>query len=196
MRNSCLFIFFVVCASWLKAGEIISAVDTRAEILSIEKAIYDLTDITVLSRSTQFLSFRESISEAKATEIVCMIRSKELKSDGALIGLFAMEVLPEERYWAVTAPLLSGDLDQSVLARVLMCPFPYGPGYANCIKNDTVRSKLKALNSAPECDDNVKNWISFILSGEAAKAYAKFKKDPVQFGYPSKYLLPRSQRSK
>jgi hypothetical protein len=190
-----LTVFILFLTPWLMAGEANSAVDTKTAILSIEKSIYDLTDMTVLLRSQPFLSFRENVNEARAAEIVCLIQSGELKSDAALIGLFAIEALPEERYWAVTAPLLSHNTDQGLLARVLVCPFPYGPGYVNSSKDDSLKAKLKALESAPECDETVKNWISFILSGEGAKAYARFKRDPKQFGYPPKYLEPRPNKN-
>jgi hypothetical protein len=164
--------------------------DTKSAILAIEKSIDGLTDLTVLLRCDAFLSFRRSITEAKATEIVCLIQSQELKGDAASIGIMAAQFLPEERYWAVTMPLLSRHTERLVLQDMLMPALPYGPGYAHSITNAACKEKLTALKNDPEISGSVKGIIDVILTGELAKIYSKFKRDPEDFNYSRKFLEP------
>jgi len=74
--------------------------------------------------------------------------------------------------------------------KILMPPLPYGPGFAHSFTNDLFRKKLAALKTEPKINHQVKDLVSFILSGEAASSYAKFKKDPQEFNYQREYLEP------
>jgi hypothetical protein len=141
-------------------------------------------------RCDSFLSFRKSVTEATATEIVCLIQSRELKGDAASIGILAAQFLPEERYWAVTMPLLSSHIEELVLRDILTPALPYGPGYRHSITNAACQKKLTALKNEPETSANVKGMIDLILSGELAKTYSKFKQDPEEFNYNRKFLEP------
>jgi hypothetical protein len=180
----------LICLGQLYAADTNSVGDTKGAILAIEKSVYDLTDQTVLLRCDAFLALRRSVTEAKASEIVCLIQSQELKGDAACIGIMAAQFLPEERYWAVTMPLVSSHTEGLVLQDMLEPALPYGPGYAHCITNAACKRKLTALNNDPEINGNIKGIIDRILSGEEKKIYAKFKRDPEDFNYPRKFLEP------
>jgi hypothetical protein len=180
----------LICIGRLYASDRNSVGDTRGAILAIQKSIYDLTDLTVLLRCDAFLSFRKSVTEAKASEIVCLIQSQELKGDAASVGIMATQFLFEERYWAVTMPLLSSRTEGLVLHDILMPALPYGPGYAHSITNAACRNKLTALKSDPEISGSLKGIIDLILTGELAKIYSRFKRDPEGFNYSRKFLEP------
>jgi hypothetical protein len=164
--------------------------DIRTAILTIEKPIGDLTDQTTLLRCEPFLTFRKSITEAKATGIVRLIRSKELQGDAASIGILAAQFLPEERFWAVTMPLLSVHTEEVVLRDILMPALPYGPGYAHSITNEIYKDKLITLKNDPGLSSSLQDTIDFILKGESAKMYSRFKRDPHRFNYNREFLVP------
>jgi hypothetical protein len=178
------------CIGHLYASDTNSVRDTKSTILAIEKHIGDLTDLTILLRCDAFLSFRKSVTEAKATEIVCLIQSRELKGDAASIGILAAQFLPEERYWAVTMPLLSSHTEEFVLRDILTPALPYGPGYGHSITNAACRKKLTALKNEPETSASVKAMIDLILTAESNKIYSRFKRDPEEFNYNRKFLEP------
>jgi len=181
---------FLICIGELNAADANSVADTRSAILAIEKSIGDLTDSTVLLRCEAFLSFRRSVTEEKATEIVCIIQSRELKGDAASIGILAAQFLPEERFRIVTMPLLSSRTEELVLRDILMPPPPYGPGYAHSITNAACKKKLTALKNDPETYGSIKGIIDLMLSGEGKRLYSKFKRDPEEFNWPRKFLEP------
>ena len=185
----CLAILFI-WVGHVGGAETNSSANIEGTILAIQQSIGDLTDGTVLLGHEAFLSFRRSITEAKATEIACLIQSRELKGDAASIGILAAQFLHEERYWAVTMPLLSSHIEELPLRDILMPPLPYGPGYAHSITNAACRKKLTALKNDPEISASVKGAIDLILSGESAKIYSRFKRDPEEFNYSRKFLEP------
>jgi hypothetical protein len=159
--------------------------EVKAAILSIQQSVMDLTDTTVLLRLKDFTSLRNTLTKPAATNIVRLVQEKQLTLDQAEIGVYLIAGFPEEDYWAVTAPLLSPETDQNLLARVLACPLPYGPGYCNALRSDVRKRQLEALRADPRLSGRVRDIIDFVLSGDAAKAYKDFRKDPEKFGYPA-----------
>src|SRR5580765_4121315 len=150
MKTLLCCITLSIWTRWMNGAETNSPPDTKSAILAIETSVGDLTETTVLLRSEKFLSFRRSITSTKAAEIVCLIQSKELTGDLAIIGLHAIEVLPEQEYWAVTMPLVTTQTDEYLLVNILMSPAPYGPGYAHSTTNETCQTKLAALKNDPK----------------------------------------------
>jgi len=186
----CYLTILLIGIGHLYAADTNSVDDTKSAILAIEKSIGDLTDQTVLLRCDAFLSFRRSVTEATASEIVRLIQSHELKGDSASIGILAAQFLPEERFWAVTMPLLSSQRDGYLLRSIIMPPLPYGPGYAHSITNAACRKKLTALKNEPKVCPSVNGIIDLILTGELNKIYLEFKRDPQEFNYNRKFLEP------
>lgn len=156
-------------------------VQIKDVIVSIQKEIVDLTNPLEPLFNRQFVATRKVMTEKTARQIVQLIRQGVLTNDTqADVGVLLLSGLKERSYWIVTQPLLTTNTNPEVLHSVLDPPFPYGLGYANTYKIPWYRNRLLHLKAQRPDGD-----FDLILSGEDAKDYADYLKNPQKYGYPS-----------
>ena len=149
-------------------------------IVSIQKYVVDLTDGLVLLHDAQFVAIRKAMTEKTARQIVQLLRQGALTNDTqADVGVLLISGLKERSYWIVTQPLLTTNTNPEVLHSMLSPPFPYGPGYANTYKIQWYRNRLLQLKA-----QKPDGYYDLILSGEDARDYADYLKNPEAYGYP------------
>jgi hypothetical protein len=181
-----LALLFSICAFTPPSadGATNDARQIKESIVTIDKEVVDYTESTVLLRNDQFLSVRKSLSDENAKSIVELIQKRALTLGQSFVGIGLLSGLPEERYWKIAAPLLSTETNYMILSDILMSALPYGPGFANSIKDKTYRDLLGRLKQESK-DEKIKNILDLILSGKASKAYQRFTRNPEAFRFDS-----------
>ncbi len=153
-------------------------------IISIQTEIVDLTNPLEPLFNKQFVATRKAMTEKTARQIVQLIREGVPTNVQADVGILLLSGLKEQTYWIVTQPLLTTNMvtntqDPFVMEDLLSPPFPYGPGYANTYKIQWYRERLLHLKTQrPDVN------FDLILSGEDARDYADYLKNPEKYGYP------------
>jgi hypothetical protein len=150
----------------------------KAEIISIQKQVVDLTNPLEPLFDKQFVAMRKSMSVGTAKKIVELIESGSLAPMQSDIAVLLLSGLDQQIYWHFTESLLSTNIDGDTLDDLLSPPFPYGPGYANAFRFKEYKDKLLALKEKRP-DQN----LDLILSGEASRTYLDYLKHPEKYGY-------------
>jgi hypothetical protein len=165
------------------ADEPVSRDQVKATLISIERAVVDLTNPLEPLHHKEFVSFRKSMSLSIAKTIVGLIQAGELNVTQSHIGIHALSGLPEATYWAVTSEMLSSKTKEEILSNVLLQPLPYGPSYANAYENNEYRKALLKLREDIAVGKAIKAQVELILEGKAAKIYEEYRKHPDRYGY-------------